>query len=233
MIPDPGNPTWDLADLNRRVAVLETQARAANTTMRGGSFVLQNEDQEDLFDFGSVTGGDDTAGYGLDLQDSERTLLSIRDDTPGLVYPFGYAPWHNATEFVAVSSGTFTTTYVSRLNVPSHEVVYVCVRVGADVGTTGEIRLHESYSNTAFVTPLAIPDGAAAFCQLAWIHPGTTGWGDKRPGRIDAIEINLQMRVASGGGNVTIWDPGPLELRSSHAVARDIIATTDGAAAFL
>lgn len=159
-----------LADMERRLAALETAPRASYTTVRGGSTIWRrdavdpnrieitsNGDDVALFcydDLGlnrlylGTIAGDPTMRF--DNADKSGTVLQIEKDR-GMVRPYGVGGWErwsgqtmDAYGRSTTSSGTFALGWVGIVSANT-ATVYVSTAVALDAGVTrAEIRVRAS-----------------------------------------------------------------------------------------
>jgi hypothetical protein len=145
----------------------------------------------------SLAGG--LGDMGFTLRDQHGNVV-VGDDTTageGLARPL--IPWTvtKRSEItvggVVVTSGTFTECY--RLHGRrQHAQLRVEVATWADVGTTGEVQLHEAYTGTVLDTQ-TIPDGDNSYRDLAGPVAGA----------YDTVQhYAISARRTSGAGNVTV-----------------------------
>lgn len=142
---------------------------------------------------------------------SGNVAFEVTGDYDGLGFPHAQTPWRNPLDHIDVTSGSFTGTYNAYAENPAYETVKIAFAAVTAVGTTGEVRIRESYSGQT-TAAIAIPSGYSGYVTFEWIVPGmAVGWGDSGQTTVDFI---IEARRTGGAGAVGIWGVLPLIWRN-------------------
>lgn len=206
----------ELQDLKRRLHNLETAPRLPNSAQTGGTYQLlspntnQEIRREGVIQF--FPGGDESLPpsqtfYGIAFYDgSHNSVFMIRDDHAGLVKPGLHIPFKTPTPTVT-NSGSFTvcTEWYSRKLYTN--VLFIEGAVVADAATTGEMRIIDTLSSQSTAV-LTVPASTNAIYSIVWLHPfGVASTGTP-------CFLQIQARVTSGPGNLTVYPPRYAEMVS-------------------
>lgn len=211
----------ELADLKRRLDNLERSPKVPFSSTRGGVFSFLDEDGNLRFALGNETGLDGsingiTTVYGaFGHGDGNAIAFALREGDRGLTYPIFPVPLHDVVSKV-VTSGSFVGLWECNVDFPALEVLNIRGAVQSDVGTTGELRIVDSFSgiNTNVLT---IPSNTNSAYSFEWIHPASVGLYDDRP-RLGGLALAVHARRTGGAGNLTVFQPSTAELTSIFLV---------------
>lgn len=212
-----------------RLARLARSDRAGYTAQTGGAQQLLAPDGTVLFSFGDFSDPDDTSRYGVALYDaSGNVVLSVDEDVDGLVWPGDTTAW-GTTAPAAVTSGSFADYHSAYLLGANGDVIYASGALTTDSGTTAEARIRavrytESGLVDGYTNTVTVPSGGAGGWTLAWAHDLAVG----QPPTGSALALNrfaLEVRRASGAGNVYLYRPRILACTSSRFTAAAAIGS--------
>lgn len=192
----------ELTDLRRRLTDLERAARMPNTSQRGGTFELLDDQGRPVFYFGTFTRGASPPSYGVQGvipggagAGSSPTVLEIDDD--GLEAPYLDLPYAKASDFVPVTAGAFANIWVGHAALIVARAVAVRLTIGVDAATTGEVRIVAGGIASAVVN---CPGGAFTNPDYAMLLPANSiGTGP--------LTVEVQARRTAGAGNVNVYPP--------------------------
>lgn len=199
-----------VAELERIVADLASARRMGDASQRGGTFELVSEAGATLLEFGDYTDPNDTDGYGIQLKDAAGTpVLATLESVAGLVWPGDNSAFVPTTP-QTITSGTFADYYAAHFHGITGDTLLLGGSILVPAGTTAEVRLRYNttdYTNTATIT------SSNSRWYATWLHPFSNGW---QPG-VNIVEaVYLEVRRASGAGNVTLYNPSTCAIASSH-----------------
>ncbi|MFN0028414.1 MAG: hypothetical protein ACKV2O_14730 [Acidimicrobiales bacterium] len=192
-------------EVERRLRALERAPQLQNSSLTGGKVTALNDAGQRVAEFGKLAGG----GYGIAVNDSGSlvTLIGVQDDTgwiaPGLVYP-----WRKITDGVVVTSPTFVTTYRTNILDLGGNTIVTAVSCFCPAATTGELRLSlPGFGSTANKVLAA---GVTTVTQFRWLHGIALG--------AFSPELNVEVRRTAGAGNIDVFEPDPIAVRSNLLV---------------
>lgn len=146
--------------------------------------------------------------YGARVRDAANGIkLSVEGD--GFKDPWLAHPWRKVItpDRESTASASFVDTWGSRIENIGHLGVVATVAWVTDPGTTAEIRLRRSTSNTSAV---ALAAGSSGAQQFRWLHGATLDTGPH--------DFLIQARVTGGAGSVHIDQPfGACEMADPDA----------------
>lgn len=227
-VEQPDNAPDIIAELLRRVRILETAPRAAHTSItdpagnelirlsRGGlefldaagnPVVVLDAAGLRMLDPAGVTrtlvGLISGSNYGIRVRDAANGIrFSIEND--GYKDPWLAHPWRNVVtpDRASTTSATFVDLWGGRVELVTHQGVVASSAWVTDGATTGEVRLRRGASVTSAV---ALGAGAAGAQQFKWLHGANLGDGP--------LDFHLQARRTGGAGSVHLDQPfGGLEM---------------------
>lgn len=214
----PSDPAAQLAikiaDLERRLAALETARNTGVTTMHEGTLIINDgagTRRASLGDLSALTEGFD---YGLALEGADGDDAVVIDGQ-GFHTPYlhsGFVPRRTSAgpTYDTITSSSWVSVYTATFHRMSHKGIAVDVTIAADAGTVGEVRL-QGFAGTSGAASVA---GALEGKSFRWLHGENLGAGP--------ISFTVQARRVSGAGNVFVYQPG------SAALVSPIICTANG-----
>ncbi len=199
--------------LERRIAELEGRnPTAAGSIVRSGRFTVATADGDPLVELGTIDIpaliGDSTVDEGIRVQDQAGRVLFLATRTHGQVYPLRQVEWRVPAQSTAVTSGTFSTVYQA---VPSRwpsDAFRFTGAVQTPAGTEGEVQLEvvgPGGSPTFTTAVLPIPESTDGYAIFE-VDLAANGIEIN-----DAFFVNLQARRTTGSGDVSVFEPLPLE----------------------
>ena len=214
----PPSLAAEIAELKRRLNNLERSQRLPFSSTRGGAFLFLDDDGNTRKTLGNVnldgSIGGVTAAYGEFMRgDGGALIFMTREGERGMVYPEVTLPGRALTPTfdLTITSGTFTSYWEYRNVFPAYEVFNLIMQCATDVGTTGEVRLLCGATATSVAT---IPSNGNGEVHFEWLHPAPTGLYDPRARPEGNLVVGVQVRRASGAGNVYIDQPYEAKLTS-------------------
>lgn len=217
-----------IADLNRRIRVLETTSRMRANGQPGGTFRLAESDgtgvwlewgETTLQDgvtpaFGFIVNGVDgdqpglrsieVNRYGLGLPGMHSTLTM---ETPG-------AGVVNNPTYCAVTSATMIGTFVTRFFLAHTDAIQIEVLWSTDVGTTGELRLENAVIGGNVSNIATLPAASSGVAVFRWQHGQPVGTGPFIP--------EVKARRTGGAGNVNIYHPSTCFMTASYIMSATV-----------
>jgi hypothetical protein len=185
-------------ETEERLRALETAPRISNTSQRGGSFILLDDQGREVWTFGQYTRGAFT-DYGILCQapdggPTNPTTLEVNTD--GMEAPWIPLQVTRSSEFVVVTSGAYVNVWECTAGLLVSNAIEWASVVGCDAATTADCRLEIPGVKTSGVIACA----AASFTSLiwSWLHEQNLGAN---------MYVNLQVRRTSGAGNVNVYHP--------------------------
>lgn len=225
----PRNLADTLRDITRRLSALERSPQLPNSSMRGGSTRLLDNDGNVLWAAGNVNfvgavGGD---AYGAFTFDTAGAMVDgAATGFRGRIYPSTPISLHSSAA-VTITSSSFVSVFEGGVQNPDGDVYQIIGAVETSSGTTGEVRLTMGSTHSAV---LSVPASTNKFYEFDWEHPSTSGINDPRAGREQAGIVIVEARRVSGTGSVFLLPPQTSEITSSFIVTG---AATDGNPRFL
>lgn len=187
-----------MSTMEERMRALETAPRISSTSQRGGSYQLLDDDGNLLFSFGEYKRGifDD---YGIlsrvpDGAGPGTSPTALEINTNGMEAPHIPFEVYKANDFTVVTSGSFANIWQATASLLVSDTMLWTSLITVDAATTAEARLE---SAGLFTDVLAIPTGSTNV-QFKWLHGKNLGGG---------MGVSLQVRRASGAGNVNVYSP--------------------------
>jgi len=197
-IPDPSGKAAT-RDLERRVEALERANQLMASTIKGGSFRVFDENDNEIVRLGAF----DEAGYdGFYVKDAAGTQILGANGVQGFSVPGVTVPCRCNTELVAVTAGTWTTAYTWTIEVVTAIEFRFRVPLTCDVGSTGEVRVYNNTGAAMIGNVKTLASGASEVAQFRATHGLTIGTGP--------INVLLQAQRTSGAGNVNVYEPSGL-----------------------
>lgn len=187
-----------LAELQRRIKVLEGSNKLLQSAITNGTIKVYNSAGVRIAEMGSTPAG----GGGIELLASNGTTdLLVVDQTLGFAIPWLSTGWKDAAANKVVTSGTFVSTYNTLTELLFASELRFRVSIISDVGTTGEARI--TYSGGSVLGNVkTIPSGANASYEYRIAHGFTLGGGP--------LQFDLEVRRTSGAGNITVYEPSQM-----------------------
>lgn len=195
-----------IAELERRLAALETARRSGVTTLHEGTLTINDENGLRRVSLGDLSVIADGFDYGLSMQGADGAD-SIVVDGEGFHAPYlhsGFVPRRTSAgpTYDAVTTGSWVDVYTATFHRISHKGIAVDVVLGVDGGTTGEVRIAGFSGNS---NAGAIASGSVVR-SFRWLHGDDLGLGP--------LSYTVQARRTSGGGNLYVYQPGSAALVS-------------------
>jgi hypothetical protein len=191
--PRPPSIFQDIRALMERLRVQESANRQAGGGITDGALLIYDEDGQVVAFLGTLASG----VTGIQIVQSPTVGMFHISDVYGWAQPYLGSSWVRTTESIATTSGTFEDVYRVRMEQATGIHVRFQVYFMAAAGTTGEIRCAQG------ATPLGptyvIGDGHAAWHEFAYPFGAPLYTGP--------YEIQLEARVTSGAGPITVFRP--------------------------
>ncbi|CAB5217937.1 hypothetical protein UFOVP209_32 [uncultured Caudovirales phage] len=196
-IPQPENLSTYIRDLERRIRLLETAPRLANASVSDDAGVVR-----------TLTGKLPSGDYGFEIHNSSgATVFQVLSS--GVSVPRAQMGVVKSSDFVVVTSGTFTPTWRAYSPYIVADAVQITVLVATDPGTTAEIRLTTNGSPISAIN--AIPANSQVSTDFKWKTAGlVVGTGP-------AI-FYVEVRRTGGAGNVNVYPPDQAHMAASNAI---------------
>lgn len=194
-----------LKELERRLFDLETSQRAAFTSIidEDGK-LLARLDREGIkvYDAAGVLRArlgyiSASAGYGVSVYDGNGGLRFEVNDA-GYRDPWLPHPMIAAGANSIVTSGSFAPIYQGQAELTTHEGVSIHAIIVTAAATTAEVRLKNNAEGT-YTDVVTVPAGTQQTVTFQWLHGTPLGQGP--------VRFDLEVRRASGAGNVTVYQP--------------------------
>lgn len=208
----PGAADFDarLRSIERQLAALSRAPAMPETSQQGGSYVLIAPDGTELVRFGDYNDADAQERYGLALFDASGNIVLANDESDaGLIWPGDNQQWGTTTP-QTITSGTITDYYSTMLLGINGDAIYAQGAIATGAGTTAEVRVR--YANgggtiTGTTNTVTIPAATSATWVLSWLHPFPVGLAPAADLATNLATLYLEVRRASGAGNVTLYRP--------------------------
>jgi hypothetical protein len=132
-------------------------------------------------------------------------MLQMTDHAGQLLPYVPWSGWHRTTDAEIISDNVLQSRWTVDIEIATSVALKVQVPVGADVGTTGEVRVRHQISGVT-TNLKVIGSGASDIFDCFWLHPMSLQTG---PGL-----FHVDARRTSGAGNIYVYHPGPLTFGS-------------------
>ena len=214
---DPALPP----DLARHLRALETrigQLERANPLKRASAHDGTNTRVEAGGFTNPTTGAED---FGLVVRNDEGLIVwAVGGDGP--LYPAQtIGGWQRASDFEAVTSGSFATQYSLTAIGMGLPVFRADIAITVDAATTGEVRLQVTHTNTEESNVVSLPaltNGILGVrLTLSSLTDVGNGWtGEATSDALESLIISVQARRLTGAGAVNVYHPQSATLFSSE-----------------
>lgn len=173
----------------------------ANDTEIARFGVLQRSNVNPILNF-------ESDGIAVFNQDTGNTLAIWYDYVKGCIFPLVPTPWQKSGSSVIVTSGTFANIFDTISYAIPSKWVQCLVVVATDVGTTAEVKMQ--VAGVDMGTTQTVASGAT----------NTLWWKEELTQVVGAgpVQFNLQVRRASGAGNVYVFEPRNLSFGNPHTL---------------
>lgn len=205
-IPKPEDLSTYIADLERRVRLLETAPRLKSSSNSDANNVTRTL-------IGQFSDGD----FGFEIRNS-TSLTSFRADSQGISYPRIPLLLTKASDVITVASGVETFTWRVTCASAVANAIQIQLQTGSDVGTTGSVRIGVNISGTTYSAARTIPSGSSGlFLNWKWAPTGLLlGYGP--------FVFDILVTRTGGAGNVYAYPP----VQAFMATSASIAATATG-----
>jgi hypothetical protein len=213
VLMDPRNPmppdlSNELRELQRRLETLERSPRLTSAS-------IDDEDGNTRVVLGRLA---EDGSFGIEVFDTDGNRVFAVDEV-GLTHPRINVPYRKASDLVGpITSGSFIDTWEAALGVLTGDSVRFSCLVATDAGTTAEARLEVPQLGLTSAVRSIAAGNSSVTSTWTWKPPlpiGEYGSG---------LLIQLQVRRASGAGNVYSYAPSSLWIGNGA----DIDATATG-----
>ena len=207
----PPSLASDIADIRRRLDVLERSNKLLSAAIIGGALRVLDIAEDPVALLGALPTSlyDPVATNGLRVYSAGGTgiapLLSV-NQLNGLAFPWLSTEWKTTTDSVVVTSGTFATQWTSTTELVFAKEILFRVRLAVDASTTAEAQVLvtavDGTGGGVMGNVLSLSAATDAVREFRLGHSQTIGGGP--------LMFSLQVRRVTGAGNVTVYHPHPL-----------------------
>lgn len=192
--PEITNLLGEIRDMERRIRDLERGNALTGAIPQGESLVVLDPDD------GSKIGIVGRLPSGLDgAQFSSGGVTTLRVGPDGLERPYQHIQlWSSPYTRVNVTAGAFTVAFRGDATNAQHRVIRTILQVGADVGTSGELRINSPFTSDISAVYSITGAGSTVNKKLDFEYTGTPG---------GSVSVQIELRRTAGAGNVFVERP--------------------------
>lgn len=202
-------------DNGKRILIVGTDTDART------KFAVYADTGQRLIQAGNISAGlsfDNGPGFMVQGKNGHVMFMSNESGmiAPYINWPLLPAPELTTAERIVVTSGTFINrAYYSKVRFVSADALLTQIVIAADVGTVAEVKWVTTTTGSTTSTLVHTGTGNINEVLCLWQHGVTLG---------NADEFKLQVRRASGAGNVYVYRPTNFYFSSKEFLS----ATTGG-----
>jgi hypothetical protein len=187
-----------LADLNRRLKILESAAQLGSSQINAGALTITDAAGNILVTAGQLPNG----SYGLQVNSGPGGPgVMFLADANGVALPFVITPARDTSAGGAVATTSTTVTPLWRTEIELLEWDAVRVRVPWATGTAaGSLRIAAiNGSVTTATATVALAASSSGTYDFRWLHGVTLGVGP--------IYFEVQAATSNAAQPVSVWGP--------------------------
>lgn len=197
-VPKPEDLGSYVADLERRIRLLESAPRLKNASISDDANVKRAI-------FGQLDDGD----FGLEIR-NETGIAVYQVSSKGQTIPRQQMYVTRGNDYITVTSGSYVSCWEVMMPYTIADAVQIDVTVSTDAATTANLKItcNLGSSTSAIV---AVPALTSQNYSYKWAVPGLTAG-------LANIFFQIQVQRTSGAGNVYVYTPINAFMTSSTAI---------------
>lgn len=196
-IPQPESLGSYVADLERRIRLLESAPRLKNAS-------ISDETNTTRAIFGQFSDGD----FGVEVRNSGGITV-YKVGGAGQIYPRQQLYVTRGNDYVIVTDSSYVTTWEARTPYVTADAVQVSVTISTDPATTADFYISSNVPATSAV--VSAPANTSQSYLFRWAVPGMiVGSG--------TVTFQIWVRRTSGTGNVYVYIPEEAFVSSSASI---------------
>lgn len=202
-VPQPESLGSYVADLERRIRLLESAPRLKNAS-------ISDETNTERVLLGRFEDGD----FGVEVRNSTGASV-FKVGAAGQIYPRQQMYVTRGNDYVIVTSGTYVSAWEVMMPYATADAVQIDITISTDAATTADLYISCNVPATSAV--VNVPAFTSQNYAFAWAVPGLVV-GDQ------SVFFQIMVRRTSGTGNVYAYVP----LNAFMTSAGSINATPTG-----